>query len=227
VAEGGPTIVTVFVVSVGSVVLPTSVTELGCVPSAVVDIEAPAEIGSVVDTVVPLSVTLDAATQAPAPPPPIRAPAAIAAEPCSFVAELKQGRPPEFTVPDTVAGNDRPVGIVQLAPRTQDWELTVVPVFTSPALGSPVAFVKTSAEGVPSAGVVSVGDVSVLFVRVCVSLVPTIVPVGAATLEVRVVALPAMPICPVVSPLIPLDPPLPFAADVIVPSAATVIFVFV
>jgi hypothetical protein len=45
--------------------------------------------------------------------------------------------------------------------------------------GNPVAFVKTTLAGVPNAGVVSVGDVRVLFVRVCVSVVPTIVPAGA------------------------------------------------
>jgi hypothetical protein len=37
--------------------------------------------------------------------------------------------------------------------------LTVVAEFKSPAFGRPVAFVRTSADGVPSAGVTRVGDV--------------------------------------------------------------------
>jgi len=43
-----------------------------------------------------------------------------------------------------------------------------------------------------------------LFVSVCVSEVPTIVPVGAATEDVRVVELPAMGICVEVKPEMPL-----------------------
>jgi hypothetical protein len=44
------------------------------------------------------------------------------------------------------------------------------------ATGRPVAFVKVPADGVPRSGVVNVGDVSVLFVRVCV-------PVNVTTVE--------------------------------------------
>jgi hypothetical protein len=46
----------------------------------------------------------------------------------------------------------------------------------------------------------------VLAVRIWVSLVPTIAPVGAATLPVKVVALPAMGICVAVKPEILLLP---------------------
>ena len=42
-----------------------------------------------------------------------------------------------------------------------------------------VQFVRVPDAGVPSAGVVKVGEVRVLFVNVCVSLMPTIVDAGA------------------------------------------------
>ena len=48
-----------------------------------------------------------------------------------------------------------------------------------------------------------------LLVSVCVSVVPTIVPAGAATLLVNVVELPAIGICPEVRPEIPLELALP------------------
>ena len=44
---------------------------------------------------------------------------------------------------------------------------------TSPAMGSPVQFVRVPEEGVPRTGVVSVGLVRVLFVRVSVVARPT------------------------------------------------------
>ena len=53
--------------------------------------------------------------------------------------------------------------VATLVPRPE------IPVDT----GSPVAFVKVAPDGVPRSGVVNVGDVSVLFVRVCVFVVQT------------------------------------------------------
>jgi len=85
---------------------------------------------------------------------------------------------------------------------------------TPVASGRPVAFVRTAAEGVPSAGVVRVGEVSVLLVSVCVSVVPTIVPAGAGTELVSVVDEPAIGIWPVVRPEMPVLP----LADAHVPS---------
>lgn len=66
-----------------------------------------------------------------------------------------------------------------------------------------------------------------LFVSVCVSVVPTMVPAGAATEDVTVVAVAAIGIWVAVMPDKPLEPPDPFAAAVIDPSAATVILALV
>src|SRR5271155_5263729 len=66
---------------------------------------------SVLVTVVALSVMLEAATQAPETPPLISTPAAIVAEVSSFVVELKQGMPPEYTVPETVTGKAEPLAL--------------------------------------------------------------------------------------------------------------------
>lgn len=70
------------------------------------DAPPPTAIGSEVATVVPLSVMLEADAQAPAPPPLISVFAAIVAEDDSCVPEVKQGIPPEFTVPLTVNGKE-------------------------------------------------------------------------------------------------------------------------
>jgi hypothetical protein len=58
-----------------------------------------------------------------------------------------------------------------------------VPKPETPVLiGNPVAFVKTPLEGVPSAGVVKVGLVSVLFVSVCVPVrVTTVLSIATVT----------------------------------------------
>jgi len=95
----------------------------------------PADIASLVETVVPLSVMLEAETQAPAPPPLMRTFAAIAAEDDSCVPELKQGIPPEFTVPLTVKGKA---------------ELTVPPLLTAVNAccdGTPILWVPTNVNG--------------------------------------------------------------------------------
>ena len=50
--------------------------------------------------------------------------------------------------------------------------------------GVPVRFVITPLAGVPKAGAVIVGDVSVLFVSVCVAATPTAVSVAAGHVQV-------------------------------------------
>jgi hypothetical protein len=90
---------------------------------------------------------------------------------------------------DTVLTEPEPDGVDHVpSPRQKVDEEADEPLLRFPTAkfpvtpvesGNPVAFVKTTLAGVPNAGVVSVGDVRVLFVRVCVSVVPTIVPAGA------------------------------------------------
>jgi len=66
-------------------------------------------------------------------------------------------------------------------------ELVVpVPPFGTPSVpvtpvvnGKPVALVRVTADGVPRLGTVSIGAVSVLLVRVCASVVPTMRPAGS------------------------------------------------
>ena len=72
-------------------------------------------------------------------------------------------------------------------------EPDLVPVAVNPVVATkPVAFVNTAAEGVPNAGVVKVGLVSVLFVKVCE-------PVNVATVESMAIsfALAVMPVPPI------------------------------
>jgi hypothetical protein len=92
----------------------------------------PAEIGSLVETVVPLSVILEAETQAPDPPPLGRIPAARVAEVASTVVLVKQGIPPELTVPETVSGKAElpPLGVAHVpSPRQKVEEDALVPLF--------------------------------------------------------------------------------------------------
>ena len=66
---------------------------------------------------------------------------------------------------------------------------TPVPSPETPVeIGSPVAFVKMPDAGVPSAGVVKIGDVSVLFVRVCGAEFAVSVSLVAGRLSVKLVA---------------------------------------
>ena len=63
-------------------------------------------------------------------------------------------------VPNTFA--PEPVEVVTPVPPLATGKVPVTPVVK----GSPVAFVSTAADGVPSAGVVNVGLVKVLLVKV-------------------------------------------------------------
>jgi hypothetical protein len=102
------------------------------------------------------------------------------------VGDVPNTKAPEPVSPVTVAAKLALDGVAKNV-------ATPVPRPLSPvAIGNPVAFVRVPEAGVPRAGVVKVGDVSVLLVSVCESVVPTIVPVGAATEDVKVVADPAI-----------------------------------
>lgn len=67
-----------------------------------------------------------------------------------------------------------------------------VPV-TPVVSGSPVPLVRTTADGVPSAGVVNTGEVNVLFVSVCTPVLFTRIEVSATTLPVLVIVVKVVP----------------------------------
>lgn len=108
----------------------------------------------------------------PAPPPTMRALAARAADDASFVVEVKQGMPPEFTVPLTVTGKARlaALGVAQVpSPRQNVVDEALVPLFRSDV--GIYAPVPVMAEVI--AGELIEGLVRVLFVSVSVVVAPT------------------------------------------------------
>lgn len=86
-------------------------------------------------------------------------------------------------VGDVIVETDRvmpPDATVAHAPSPRRYVVEdAVPVAEIPLTGKPLQLVNVPDDGVPSAGVVNVGDVRVLLVNVWVSVVPTTSPVGA------------------------------------------------
>jgi hypothetical protein len=100
---------------------------------------------------------------------------------------------------DTVVTVPPPAGVAHVpSPRQKVVEEALVPLFrfvtgklpvTPVVRGSPVAFVSVTDVGVPRTGVVRVGDVSVLFVRVCAVVLSTVTEVSIA-IEFPVMVMP-------------------------------------
>ncbi len=106
-------------------------------------------------------------------------------KPVAFVSVPEDGVPRAgVTKVGLVANTNAPVPVSPVTAAAKFEEegvarnvATLAPSPSTPVdIGNPVAFVRTPDAGVPRAGVVSVGDVSVLFVRVCV-------PVNVTTVE--------------------------------------------
>jgi hypothetical protein len=156
---------------------------------------APVIAGALKDGVV--SVGLVPKTAKPVPVSSLKTPASCAEV---VAANCDSGLP----VTPHVAHEATPVDATLIGDVPESPALPTLPIGSCPVTpvesGSPVRLVATPEAGVPRAGVVSVGLVRVLLVSVWMSVVPTIVPVGAGTDDVTVVDVAAMGIWVAVIP---------------------------